>query len=228
MYFIMRNKLNFLLAICLLLPFVLSAQVNDAGLWASVSIEKKINKSFSVNLSEELRFFENMTELGSFFTEVSLDYKLNKTFGFSAGYRFTNKRNVDDSYSKRHRYLLNATIKRKFNQLNAGLRLRYQSQYADYYSDADGQIPANYFRTKLSFKYDLNKKYTPFISGETFVHTNRPDGILLDNYRLEGGLEYEFSKVSSVQISYIYNREVQVNDPWTLYVIGVSWSYVLK
>jgi hypothetical protein len=44
----------------LLTPFVISAQVNDAGLWASVSIEKKITKDFSeladglFQVSEEL------------------------------------------------------------------------------------------------------------------------------------------------------------------------------
>ncbi len=211
-----------------MISFGLSAQTNDAGLWASINLEKKINKKFSVQLGEELRFYENYSELGSFFTEASLEYKLNKTFGFSAGYRFTNKRRVDDSYSMRHRFLVNATAKRKFKQLNAGLRLRYQSQFSDYYSDAEGQIPANYFRAKLAFKYDLNKKYTPFISGELFTNTNRPEGILMDNYRIEAGIEYEFSKVSSLQLSYIFNKEVQVKDPWTLYVIGVSWNYVLK
>lgn len=227
-YFIMRNRLIFLLPFCLLTPFVLSAQVNDAGLWASINLEKKINKKFSVHLGEELRFYENITELGSFFTEASLEYRLNKTFGFSAGYRFSNRKRLDDSYSKRHRYLVNATVKRKFNQINTSLRLRYQSQYADYYSDEDGQVPSNYLRTKLSFKYDLNKKYTPFLSGETFIHTNRADGMLIDNYRIEGGIEYEFSKVSSIQLSYIFNKEVNVNDPWTMYVLGISWSYVLK
>ena len=227
-YFIMRSKLISFFAFCVLLPLGLSAQVNDAGLWAGINLEKKIDKKFSVHLSEELRFYENITELGSFFTEASLEYRLNKTFGFSAGYRFINKRREDNSYSKRHRFLLNATAKRKFNQLNVGVRLRYQSQYADYYSDAEGQVPSNYFRTKLAFKYDLNKKYTPFISGEAFIHTNRADGMLMDNYRIEGGIDYEFSKVSSIQLSYIFNKEIQVNDPLTDYVIGIGWNYVLR
>jgi hypothetical protein len=75
--------------------------------------------------------------------------------------------------------------------------LRYQSQYADVNSSDDGPVPNNYLRPKLTVKYNLEKKYTPFISGEGFIHLNRADGILFDAYRLSAGMEYEFTKKSN-------------------------------
>ncbi len=65
-----------LLYIFLFTVSIARAQVNDAGLWASVSLEKKINKQFDIGLSQEIRLIENYSELGSAFTELNLNYKI--------------------------------------------------------------------------------------------------------------------------------------------------------
>ncbi|MBL0342141.1 MAG: DUF2490 domain-containing protein [Bacteroidetes bacterium] len=201
---------------------------NDAGIWVGVNLEKKISKQLSAHVTQEFRFNENWSELGAFFTELSGEYRLSKAFSIAAGYRFINKRNLDDSYSKRHRFIAEANARKKFGNVNAALWVSYQSQYKDYTSSAEGQVPDNYLRTRLKLKYDLNKKYAPFISGESFFYMNRPDGILFNNYRLVCGAEYEFSKKSSVEAAFIFNREVNISDPWTSYILGVGWNYVLK
>ncbi len=229
MYIIMILRFKtilFLIHLTLCTSYVVG-QVNDAGLWTSVSVEKKLSSRITAGLSQEFRFNENISELGTFFTELGAEYKINKYLDISAGYRFINKRRLDDSYSKRHRYLVNVTARRKFNNLSVAFRTRFQSQYSDVYSSDEGSIPDNYVRTKLTLKYDLNRKYNPVISGESFFHVNRPDGLLMDGYRLSAGIEYDFSKKSSVEIAYLLDREIQVNKPWTNYIIALSWSYKL-
>ncbi len=203
-------------------------QVNDAGLWMSINLEKKFSQKWSLHFSEELRMYENITEAGSFFSEISGEYNLNKNIAFSVGYRFTNKRNVDDSYSKRHRVLFNVNLKEKFGKIRTNFRLRYQTQYADVQSSETGVVPDSYLRPKLTLKYDLDSKFVPFIFGEMFFQTNRPDGMLFDNYRVSAGCEYEFSKKSTLELGYLVNREVQVANPWTLYVISIGWNYIFK
>ena len=231
MYFTMNNLFRTGLVSLTLLLFAQSqvlAQVNDAGLWASVNLEKKFSKKFSIHFSEELRFNENISELGLFFSELTGEYQFSKMVSISGGYRFIQRRRLDDSYSIRHRYLVNLNIKKKFGQVGTNFRLRYQSQYADVESSPDGKVPDNYLRPKLTLKYDLNKKYTPYISGEMFVDLNRPDGILFDNYRVEAGVDYEISKRSSIDLGYLISKEIQVKDPWTNYVIVVGWNYIFK
>jgi len=203
------------------------AQTNDAGLWMEISLRKKVSKKIGLKLTEEVRMFENISEVGSFLTEISGEYKLNKYADLEAGYRFTNKRQLDDSYSKRHRYFVSASAKHKFSNLESSIRIKYLSQYADIHSSEDGFVPKNYLRAKAGFKYDLNKKYSPFITGEMFVHVNNPEGWLFDNYRLTAGFEYEINKRSQVELRYLFNREIQVSDPWTLYVVSLSFSYKL-
>ncbi|MBK6640071.1 MAG: DUF2490 domain-containing protein [Bacteroidetes bacterium] len=108
-----------LLCICLLLfgSTFSVAQVNDAGLWTSINLEKKITKEIAVDLSQEFRFNENISELGSFFTEISAQYKLHKNLSIGAGYRFINKRELDDSYEKRHRMLFDLNTKEKISKI---------------------------------------------------------------------------------------------------------------
>lgn len=231
MFFIMSNRIIWVFAflILILAPVTTAvAQVNDAGLWASVNLEKKFSKKISLHFSEELRFNENFSELGTVFSELTGEYQFSKMFAVSGGYRFIQKRRLDDSYSTRHRYLINFNVKNKLGPVATNFRIRYQSQYSDIYSSEEGMVPSDYLRTKLSLKYNLQRKYTPFISGEMFVHLNRADGMLLDNYRVSAGMEYEFSKKSSIDLGYMVDREIQVKNPWTSYVVVIGWNYILK
>jgi len=207
---------------------VVMAQVNDAGLWASVNLEKKFTTKISIHFTEEFRFNENFSELGVFFSELTGEYQFSKMFAVSGGYRFIQRRRVDDSYSNRHRYLFNLNIKNEIGAFRTNFRLRYQSQYANVHSSEDGPVPDNYLRPKLTVKYNLEKKYIPFISGEGFIHLNRADGVLFDAYRLTAGMEYEFTKKSSIELGYMIDREVQVADPLTNYVIVIGWKYIFK
>lgn len=231
MYFIMSKffRTNFLFGLIFLFaPFAGMAQVNDAGLWASVNVEKKFTNKISMHINLESRLNENFSELGTFYTELIGEYKYNKIFSVSGGYRFIQKRQVNDSYSTRHRYLVNLNIRHKLANFAANARIRFQSQYADINSSEDGQTPSNYLRPKLALKYDLQKKYTPFVSGELFFHLNSEEGFLFDNYRLSAGLEYEFSKKSTIEVGYLIDREIQIKNPLTSYVIVIGWNYVFK
>lgn len=227
MFIIMRINKSILFLFFALATGSSSAQVNDAGLWASVNLEKNIIQKLTAEFSQEFRMNENISELGSFFSEAGMQYRFSKRFAVSAGYRFSNKRRLDDSYSKRHRILFNVNYREKISDLTVAIRLRYQSQYRDVNSSDDGKVPENYFRSKITFKYDLKKRITPFLSGETFVYLNRPEGMLFDNYRLSAGLEYEFSKKSSVDLGYLIDREINKNDPLTGYIIALGWNYRL-
>ncbi|CAN5432803.1 DUF2490 domain-containing protein [soil metagenome] len=222
MSFIMNKKVFLFL---LVLPSFAKAQVNDAGLWTSINLDKKINKQFTINFTEELRFNENISELGNYFSEFSLEYKFNKMISASVGYRFIQKRNLDGYYSKRHRFISEIAFKKKLRNLAVNLKLKYQSQYSNYYSSETGKIPDQYLRTKLQLKYDLNKRYTPSISGESFYFLNSKEGVLFNNYRLTIGFNYEFSKKSSLDLAYLINKEIQVNDPWTSYITSIGWNY---
>ena len=202
-----------------------NAQVNDAGLWTSVTIEKKVFSKFSLALNQELRFNENISELGTAFTELGGNYRIRKFLSIGASYRFIQKRKVNDFYSMRHRYNIDLAIRHKIKNLSLALRERFQTQYADIYSREKGMLPEHYLRSKLTLKYDLDKKYAPFLSGEFFFQLSNVEGNELDNVRYAAGFDYEFSKRSSVELFYVINKAFNVNEPVTDYVTGIGFNY---
>jgi hypothetical protein len=219
---------TFIFFLCIVvLGFSAKAQVNDAGLWSSIGLQSDLVKKFSLDGDIELRFNENITELGTVYGEALLGYKINKRWEASFGYRLIGKRKSDDSYSTRHRILLNLTYKKKFNKVTASFRARYQSQFSDIKRSENWRVPDDYFRFKASFKYDTDKKWIPYVSGESFFYLNSQDGPLFTEYRLSTGVEYEYSKKSAITLGYIFDREVNVSDPWTNYVVSIGWRYKL-
>jgi hypothetical protein len=216
-----------LLIFFLLFTSPVFAQVKDAGLWLSLNAEYKFNKKVSAAFSQEFRFNENISELGTAFSEISVDYKLRfiKGLSVSPGYRFIQRRNLDDSYSLRHRFLFDVMYRRTPGKFSITLRERFQSQVADVKSSEEGFAPVSYLRNKLTVKYDLKDTIQPWLAAELFYQLNNASGNEFDNIRYSAGADVDLSKKHSFSIFYLVNKEINVNDPWTDYVIGAGYKY---
>jgi Protein of unknown function (DUF2490) len=218
----------FLLLLMLQLStLIANAQVKDAGLWTSVNLEAKLVKKLSLSISEELRFNENVTELGAAFTDVGLSYKLNKHFQFGANYRFIQRHRVDDYYSFRHRFYIDAKYSHKLKPFEVSLRTRLQNQVEDIGRAADGGIPVYYLRNKLSANWNTRKAYTPYVSLELFSPLNYPREVAFDGIRTVAGVEYEFTKHHKVDAFYLIQKELNVERQVTDFVIGIGYYYKL-
>jgi len=223
----MINMQRYLLLICLLLTGgSLHAQVNDAQLWLSVNLEKKLTSDFTIGFSEEIRLNENMTEVGTVYSDLGLSYRFLKRFKAGATYRFTLKRRLDDTYKKYHSWYAECTYKEKIKPVSMLLRLRYQSRYDEPYTSENAAISENHFRTKVTLKYDLDKKFAPYVFGEAFFGTGVPAYRSFDQLRLCAGIEYSFNRMHMIDLHYLFRREYNVNNPETDYVVGVA--YYLK
>jgi hypothetical protein len=205
----------------------LNAQVNDAGLWTSVKLETKVVKDLTASIIQEFRFYENITELGAYYTEAGLEYKINKHFQIEANYRFTQKRKVENYYSIRHRFGIDLKYSKKIKPFELKYRIRFQNQYADIGRSEDGGVPEYYLRNKLSLQWDLKKAYTPYVSVELFSPLNYPRMYAFDNIRSMAGIEYAFTKHHKIDVYYMIHKDVNVSEPVTYYVIGIGYSYKL-
>lgn len=203
----------------------LLSQVSDAALWTSVNIEKKINQRISIGLSNEFRFNENISKLGTLYNDLGVGYRFNKNLRLSVNYRFVNKRLLDDSYSQRHRFYADLTAKKKFSPVECIVRLRFQQQYKDMYVSEDGLVPDFYFRPKLSLKYLGFNKLEPFISYEAFfpLWSVTPD--IPDGHRFSVGIDYSFDRRNSIEFFGAYNLELGNPLKQTDYIAGVGYSF---
>jgi len=203
----------------------LRAQVNDAQLWMDVNLEKKLTRALSVEFTEEVRMNENITEVGTIFSDLGVSYRFIKHFKVGASYRFTLKRRLDDTYKQMNSWHVEGSYREKIKQLALILRVRYQSRYAETFTSEKATIPNNHLRTKLTLKYDLKKKYEPFLYVETYFQTGVPAWQSFDQLRLCAGIEYTFNRMHMVDLHYLFCREYNTKDPETDYVIGISYYF---
>jgi len=217
-------KYNILLLI-IVFASELKAQVEDAGLWAGIAIEKKINPALSVQLTEEIRLKENMSQSGVILSEIGATYKLNSHWTIATAYRYSNQRQLDLSYNHRHRYQIDLKYRYKYKLYIFDLRTRYQSQYESIFSSEDGKIPKNYWRERLSIKFDFETKIRPLVFAESFVQINAYDSYLLTQYRLGLGFEYKINRQHQIDLSWFKQQEINVNKPQTDYIWAVGYQF---
>jgi hypothetical protein len=224
----MNKRTTILIVLLMMSAFGgLRAQTNDAQLWISADVEKKFTPRLSLLLSEELRMDENMTEAGTIFSDLGVSYDIFKGLNVSANYRFINKRRLDDTYSSRLRYYFDLTYKYAPKPVIITLRARYQSQYSDFLKSEDGKIPENYERTKLKVAFDSGKHFRPFLASEMYIPlSNSSSSFMIDCMRYQAGVDYKFNKHHSLTAYYMIQKEMNIADPDTDYVIGLGYSFV--
>lgn len=200
-------------------------QIKDAGLWTSINFEAKLVKKLSFTISEELRFNENVTELDASFTDAGVTYKLNKHFQIAANYRFTQRHRDENYYSFRHRFYTDIKYSKKLKPFEIAFRTRFQDQISDIGRASDGGVPEYYLRNKLSLNWNLDKPYKPYISIELFSLLNYPRSFAFNANRIAAGLEYAISKHHKIDVYYMIQKELNVSNPETDFIIGLGYYY---
>ncbi len=209
------------------------AQVNypDAGSWNTFNIDYKINKKLTGLFTQECRIKENFTRLNLFYTNLGLEYKFNDFFKAALVYRFIEKYQDDNSFSFRHRLMLDLTLKKKLGKIGLSYRQRIQAEERDIYSSIIGNLPEWYSRNKFAVKYDTDKRYTPYAAIELRYQLRNPREWQSDNTwhrnRYSLGVDYKLNKKSTFGVYYLIQREFNVVLPQNQYVIGLEYSLSL-
>ncbi len=204
--------------------FVSKAQVNDAGLWLSLDVEKQFTQAFSVQYGHSSRFNENITELGSFINELGVSYKLDKKQQITFTYRFAEKKQLNNMCKPQQRFSVDYRYKMKLSDIRVLFRMRAQHQaYYMFIPDSEDQVRTS-IRPKVTLKYPISK-FSAYVSAEGFVPVFYNDYKPLDKFRLSLGVEYEFNIHHSVQLKYLVQREFFTKNAVTDYIVGVGYEF---
>jgi hypothetical protein len=204
---------------------------NDAGLWSTFNLDKKLHDKFSVFLTEEFRLRENFTMVNLFYTDLGVEVRPVKFLKVSLAYRLIEKNLDDEMYSYRHRLMLDITVKKKFGDFVLSYRHRLQSEVRNIYTSRDGSLPEWYSRNKFTVKYDFGKKIVPYIGAEFRYQISNPRALESDGTwhrsRYSAGLDYKVNDKSTFGLYYLIQNEYNVSAPQDLYIVGVEYSLSL-
>ena len=157
-----------------------------------------------------------------------------KPFDFlkvSLAYRPIQKYLDNNTFSFRHRIMLDITYKKKFGKIGFSFRERLQAENRNIYSSEKGHLLEWYSRNKFKFEYDINKPITPYLAVEFRYQINNPrakeSNQMWSRNRYFAGLEYKRNDKHSFGLYYMIQQEWNVSAPQDLYIVGIEYSLSL-
>ncbi|NTV51348.1 MAG: DUF2490 domain-containing protein [Desulfobulbaceae bacterium] len=199
--------------------------MNDAGVWASGTIEKNLSEVFALQLSQEVRVMENVTEASTVFTDFGVEYRLSKPLKLAIHYRHSFNRQLDDSYERKSRLYVDLSGRIKLKPIVFQVRERIQSEFVPV-NTRENAAPEWYSRTKAQIKLDLDKNWSPYLFSEGFTPLNPGSELLIDKIRYGGGVELKILRKHTIDASYMIQSKFQ-NERENDYIVVVGYSIML-
>jgi hypothetical protein len=218
----MRTEL-LLIFFLLARPIAASAQrVQDAAVLLGFGLEKKIGKSFDISFSHQTQIAENASEVRYSFFDLGLTGHLTRNWSLGAHYRFSAVRNLDNFFSERHLYYLEAQYAKGLGpRLSFSARGRWQAQLA-------GTMPWESYRpvrqtARLRAGLRLRHYYfvQPYCSLEGFYRLDRSE---ISNLRTVAGVLLRWN--DRFQWNLFYQSDCQLNQSRnrTVHNFGASFN----
>jgi hypothetical protein len=194
------------------------------GIWYGVNAEYEINKKFEIDLTGNLRTYDQGKNIEQSFIEGGLTYKFNKYFSTSLAYRFTEKIERDENFYPRHKlfFAFKGTLPAGNFIFSSRLMLQYQNKtYIEKLSD---EIPEYGLRFKLKTIYRIPSfPVNPYLFYESFSGLNGVSSHVIDKDRFSAGFELKISRIHSVEIGYILQRDFEPKK-YNLNILSLNYN----
>lgn len=201
--------------------------IRDFEMWNNFSVKKKLSKKWDLGLSEELRFVENAGKLDVLFTELSLDYKINKRFEIGGEYRFYRNSKNNGSFEYQKRLRAKIYYNKKIKRFRLTYRLSFQNKNENVWlNETISDVSTYNFRNKISVDYDVKKnKLQPYLSTEIFRIYEQDIIPEFNKYRITVGANYPILKNTKLELFYRLDKELNTNYPKSISIFGTSLKY---
>lgn len=201
-----------LILICsLIFVFAKPAFASDAQFWQTFSVEGEVYKDLTLQIAEEIRFCDNMSELYYAQTDIGLMYALTDWFKFGAMYRqvFENRGyDVDESFDtwrQEKRPIANLIFDLKTKYIAFSDRSQFEFRFID------GARYNVRYRNKLSIEFPIKfekVKFAPYVADEIFVDIN--NGVFNTN-RFYTGTKFKIIDRFALELYYLLQSSKKTN-----------------
>jgi hypothetical protein len=204
--------------------YFLRAQGQDAALWAGMEFDKTIVKKVTAHVKFQGRLNENFTHADYGFIDIGLSYKLNDYVRFTSAYVMNSKNSaLGNNWRLRQQWYGNARFAYKWNNFSISNRNQLQTDLEDSRSSAGSW----FYRNKTVVKYKLKDSWQPYFSYEMYFRLGfRPlhEGLIYRK-RYSFGVEYSFSKNTSLQMGYLIQTQLKRKQPDEIYALTLGFNH---
>jgi hypothetical protein len=217
----------FMLLVLMISPKAV-AQEQDFRTWWEAEISKDFTKDLQASLDFSQRFRANSLRYDRTLLTASVEYELFKNFEVDAGYRFYVLQNNRMQLTTKSRIHGDVSYSVDIEAFQIQIRERVQYGFDDFQTIEVFDANKLTNRNKLSLDYDLfGSPATLFGAYELFTDFSDFSAIEISGHRLELGVEYALSFRSQLEISYMFDKEVNRSNPLTAHVIVIGFGYDL-
>lgn len=211
---------------------------NDFGIWSSISASKDLTKKISLSGELENRTRDNSSQISRWDAQLGAEYKLFKPLTVGLAYQFQYFHDMKYyDFQPRNRFIGYLQGKYKWNNFQFSLRERVQVTTKDE-SDrikSSGKIdtykinPEWTWRNRAKVEYNIPScRFTPSLSAETFFDLNNPDGNQFSGLRYTLSVDYKINKRNYLELSGIYDTDINTDDAESRSVVAIGYSFKFK
>lgn len=221
-----------------LLTFSANSQQQFSG-WLGSFNTFRLDDRFSLHFDAQLRSTDDLEQVGAILLRPGLNFHLNKTVVFTAGYLLNRSRRTVAEVSSllnEHRIWQQVLINQKVNKIALAHRFRFEERFIPKAVVVDDAMNSNGYDQAFRFRYFIRSIFPitasqtfssgPFLAlqNEVFFNTGNKtavNGKAFDQNRLYGAVGYRFpgkmdieagymNQYSNTRTSFINNHIVQL------------------
>lgn len=203
------------------------AQQKDFQVWPSAGLNFDLPRKFRAMVEEEIRLKENCTQLDRQINSFGAGYRINKFARVAVYYRLESKQDHPGLYNWRQGVYGDLSLKYSTGRLSFDYRARLQSAKVEFNRQNDRSDKRLTQRHKAGCTYNVPD--IPLeLSAEGELFCKSGNGYPLSAYRLWAGIAWKPGKVHEFALKYGIDREVQVADPLTAYILALDYTFNIK
>ena len=190
------------------IPLVAFTQEKDFGIWYGVSAEHNLTKKLEIDLSSNIRTFNNASKIEEAFLEGGITYNFSKYVSLAGSYRITENIEDNNSYYIRHKVFVDFKGNIPVGNFSFSGHLKLEIRTKTYIKNEDDLYADYTGRIKLKAVYRTPVfPVNPYIYVESFCPMFSDESGTIGKIRYSAGLEFRIVKQQSVELEYIFQRD---------------------
>lgn len=190
------------------LQLTVYSQEKDFGIWYGISAEHKLSGKLVIDLSADIRTFNNASKVEEVFLEGGMTYGFNKNFAIAGSYRLSDNIENNKSFYFQHKFFLDFKGNMPLGNFSLNGRLRFQTRTKTYFKEISDDHPDYTGRIKLKIVYKTPVfPVNPYMFVETFTPLFSGSTRTIEKERLGAGFDLSIAKHHSATLEYIFQRD---------------------
>lgn len=197
------------------------------GEWFCAEIEFDLPQNFSFETSLEGRALNTGgLVFYKYFTQLGLNYKINKRLDLAFKYRFAWRLEENMHYYYRNKMMFDLKFDYPIQRFKIDYRARFHRITKTYFDSDFDIVPTVHFRNKFELSYNISKNpITPSVSFEVFMPLNGYVQETIDEVRIAADVKFPLKKKQSITggIMYVHEQfETQISGIIFLFSYKIS------